>query len=81
MISAWQAPLGDLAEERLVRFGRIRRVISVAVVEDDRGVRVEARCGRKLVTRIDVGVRDQDRLRDAIERAHSQALAAMLEAL
>lgn len=81
MISAWQTPLGDLAEERLVKFGRIRHAISVAVVEDDRGLRVEARCGRRLVARIDVGARDDERLRDAIERAQREALASILEAI
>ena len=82
MITAWQRPLGDLAEERLVRFGRLRRAVSVAVIEDDHGYRVEGRFGHRLITRIDIGDRNEgfdSRLRQALARAMTEAQAKMLE--
>ncbi len=82
MITAWQRPLGDLAEERLVRFGRLRHAISIAVREDDRGYRVEARFGHRLITRIDVGARDEgfdQRLSNALARASAEAQVELLQ--
>ena len=84
MIIAFQRPLGNLAEERLVRFGRERYSISVSVLEDDRGFRVESRLGRKKVSRIDIGCRDEgfaDRLHLAITQATAEAQARLMEAL
>ena len=84
MIIAFQRPLGNLAEEREVRFGRERYSISVAVIEDDRGYRIESRCGRKLVTGIDIGGRDSGfniRLCEAIACATAEAQARLLEML
>ena len=79
MITAWQRPLGDIAEERLVRFGRRRFAISVSVREDDRGFCIEARCGRHLVSRIQAS--DRDGLSAAIAQAMEEAQARLMEAL
>lgn len=37
MIQAWQLPIGDVAEERFVRFGKIRAAISIAITETNSG--------------------------------------------
>ncbi|MDE2571520.1 MAG: hypothetical protein KGM44_03230 [bacterium] len=39
--------------ERRVFFGRVRKSLTILVVEDALGLRVEARVGRKLIARID----------------------------
>ena len=53
VITAWQSTaLPEDAPERLVRFGRTRFAITLAVLDDAAGVRIEARVGRRLVTRI-----------------------------
>jgi hypothetical protein len=77
MITAWQTPLGDIADEKLVRFGRIRKSLSVVVIEDATGLRVEARVGRRLVERILVG-HDRDRIGAAVEISTRAAIAEML---
>ncbi len=46
---------------------------SVAIIEDDRGLLVEARRGRKLVDRMRVG-HDRDRLADAVVGATAAAM-------
>ena len=76
MITAWQTTLDDeIAPETLVRFGRVRSAITIAVIEDDRGLRVEARLGRRLVERIAVG-HDRSRLGDAMQCAWDAAMRA-----
>jgi hypothetical protein len=60
----------------------LRRDISVAVLEDDRGCRVEARFGHRLIARIDVGSRDagfDERLSNALARASGEAQVEMLQ--
>jgi hypothetical protein len=82
MVTAWQTSALDDVPERLVRFGRIRAAASVAIVEDDRGVVVEVRFGRRLLERIVVGARDDAnlarRLVDAITRAQGIATNVMV---
>ena len=74
MITATQTTLdSEIAPEVLVRFGRVRSAITVAVIEDDRGLRVEARCGRRIVERIVVG-HDRSSLPDAMQRAWDAAM-------
>ena len=84
IVTAWQRALEGLAEEKEVRFGREKSSVSVSVLEDDRGFRVESRLGRKKVSRIDIGCRDEGfsvRLRSAISRATAEAQARLMEAL
>ena len=76
MITAWQLSVLDEVPERLVRFGRIRTSLCVVVIEDDEGLRVEARCGRRRVERIRVGY-DRDRLTAALESAWRAACATL----
>jgi hypothetical protein len=75
MMSAWQLSVLDEVPERLVKFGRIRTSLSVVVVEDDDGMRVEARWGRKRVARIAIGY-DRGRLPVALETAWRAAAEA-----
>jgi hypothetical protein len=78
MITAWQTSLDEqLAPELLVRFGRVRKSLSVAIIEDDQGLRVEARVGRRLVERVRVG-HDRERLASAVESAVRAAVAEIL---
>jgi hypothetical protein len=78
MITAYQTSLDEhLAPEVLVRFGRVRKSLSVAIIEDDQGVRIEARVGRRLVERVRVG-NDRARLAGAVESAVRAAVTAML---
>jgi len=82
MITAWQLSALDSVPERLVRFGRLRRAISVAVIEDDCGYRIEARFGHRLIARLDVGTRDagfEERLSTALARASAEASAELLQ--
>jgi hypothetical protein len=48
----------DDVPERLLRFRRVRAAASIVLVEDDRGVFLEARLGRRLLQRTTVGARD-----------------------
>jgi hypothetical protein len=74
MITARQlSPLDDVPE-RLVRFGRVRTALSILVIEDDEGFRVEARCGRKRVERIRIG-NDRRGLFAALEAAWLAAVS------
>ena len=83
MITAIQTTaLPEMIPERLVRFGRLRRSLSIAVVEDDRGTRVEARVGRRLVHRIDLGSADAPGYRERLTEAVAKtARAAAVELL
>ncbi len=74
MITAWQLSGLDEVPERLVRFGRIRTSLSILVIEDDQGLRIEARCGRKLVERIRISD-DRRKLSTALEAAWQAALS------
>lgn len=74
MITAWQLSALDDVPERLIRFGRIRTSLSVLVIEDDEGLRVEARCGRKRVECIRIGY-DRSRLAAALEAAWLAAVS------
>lgn len=81
MITAYQTTLDDtIAPERLVKFGRIRRAISIAVIEDERGLRVEVRLGRKLLSRVECGD-DRAALLSAVGCANNLAAHEMLGAL
>lgn len=77
MTKAWQLLGLASVPERLVRFGRLRQSMSVIVLEDDGGFHVEARCGRKMLERIDVGD-DRSQLPFAIRQAQDVATNAML---
>jgi hypothetical protein len=77
MITAWQLSALDEVPERLVRFGRVRMAVSIAVIEDGDGLRVEARCGRKLVERIRLGY-DRDRIPEALEQAWRSAVSGIV---
>jgi len=82
IVTAYQRPLGNLAEERLVKFGgRERYSITLSVIEDDRGYRLEGRVGRRLVSRIMVGAKDDARLRAALAQAVSETQDRLLEML
>ncbi len=80
MITAWQLPIStDLADERPVRFGKMRHSLSISVTEND-GFYVEARIGRTLITKIACGY-DKSALPGAISRATEIAQAKILEML
>ncbi len=81
MIIAWQNPLDEsIAPAVLVTFGKIRRSLSVTILETDAGYSVEARVGRKLVERVRVG-HDRNRLADGVEITVRAAVGEMLAGL
>jgi len=52
MISAWQTSALENVPERLVRFGKSRRSVTISITADARGIVVEARLDRRLVVRM-----------------------------
>ena len=71
MRSAWQMSALDEVPEVLVRFGRFRSAVSIAVVEDDGIVRIEGRSDRRPRETVIVGRRDQIDFVVRLERALS----------
>lgn len=72
MISAYQRPLGDLAEEKLVHFDRLCKSISLRAREEYDGlILVSARIGHRVVFKIRVGAPSDVRaeLQEAFECA------------
>jgi hypothetical protein len=52
MITAWQTSALENVPERLVKFGRGRRSVTITITEDASGIVVEARLDRRIVVRI-----------------------------
>ncbi|MHB8704009.1 MAG: hypothetical protein ACYC8W_07735 [Candidatus Tyrphobacter sp.] len=80
MTTAWQTSALPNVPEVLVKFGKVRHAISVAVVETSTGFVVEARLGRKIIERKKIGY-DAASLALAIERTLHDAAHVMLEGL